>query len=214
MDGLPQGVGVPRGPRPRREVDAGGPETGRLRGRGDGEPLAGAGSGLGGVSGDLHVVLLVGWDCRRQMRSLRLGARRARDELDRRGPRFRADHRLDVARVPAVLLTVGGVDESDVPIDAPGADASFVAVPSGAVPASGATAPGSHVQVVADADDPDRHRRPQAPVAPPRREPQLCGRPDLLELVARPFAHVQTSTMTHFAAGGEAPYGRSSVLIA
>ena len=81
------------------------------------------------------------------------------DELDRRGPRFRADHRLDVARVPTVLLTVGGVDrfadvlvgvdEGDVPIDAPGADASVVTVPGAAVRAAGATAPGLHVEVVA-----------------------------------------------------------------
>src|SRR5918997_5155383 len=81
VDGLPEWVSVPRGPRARREVDAGGPEAGRLRGRGEGvdvyragEPLVRPGSGLGRVPDDLHVVLLIGWDRLRQMRPLRLGA--------------------------------------------------------------------------------------------------------------------------------------------
>src|SRR5438105_2956016 len=70
------------------------------------------------------------------------------DELDRRGSRFWADHELDVVRVAAVLLAIGfvnrvvdrivGVDEGDVLVDAPGADASFVTVLGGEVPAAGA----------------------------------------------------------------------------
>ena len=58
MAGLPQGVGVPRGPRARHEVDAGGPETGRLRGRGDGVYVDGAGEPLAGAE-RVSVVFLV-----------------------------------------------------------------------------------------------------------------------------------------------------------
>src|SRR5215211_494066 len=61
VDGLAVGVGVPRGSGARGEVDAGGPEAGGLRCRGDGvdvdrtgEPLARPGSGLDGIPGDLH----------------------------------------------------------------------------------------------------------------------------------------------------------------
>jgi hypothetical protein len=71
VDGLAVGVGVPRSPRARREVDTRGTEAGRFRGRGDGVDVDGAGEilarpgcGLGAAAyGDLHVVLHLGWDC-------------------------------------------------------------------------------------------------------------------------------------------------------
>src|SRR5215217_2131603 len=66
VGGLPEGVGVPRGPRAAREVDACGPEAGRFRGRGDGVDVDGAGKRLAlpgrrlgaAVPSDLHTVLL------------------------------------------------------------------------------------------------------------------------------------------------------------
>src|SRR5919202_3334366 len=63
VDGLAVGVGVPRGPRARREVDTRGTEAGRFRGRGDGVDVDGAGEilarphcGLDCVPGDPHCV--------------------------------------------------------------------------------------------------------------------------------------------------------------
>src|ERR671919_455889 len=48
---------------------------------GSGEPLARPGRGLGGVPGDLHVILLLGWDCWSQTQPLRLEACRARGDV-------------------------------------------------------------------------------------------------------------------------------------
>jgi hypothetical protein len=78
----------------------------------------------------------------------------------------------------------------------PGSDPPFVAHLGGAVPGGGAPAPGSDVEVVAEPDDPHRHRGAQRAVASERRDLQFFCCSDLVELVARPFAHLQTSTMT------------------
>jgi hypothetical protein len=64
-----------------------------------------------------------------------------------------------------VVEVVVGVHERDVLVDAAGADVSFVGLLCAAEPATGRSAPGADVEVVANTDDPDGHRLPQATVA-------------------------------------------------
>src|SRR5919199_1381213 len=136
--------------------------------------------------------------------SLDLRACRVRHEPERRRACFRADHGRDVAGGAAVLRPVGGVDlvvdagvrflhEGDVLLDAPGPDPPFVARLGGAEPGAAAPAPGADVEIVADADDPDRHRRAQRAVASPWRDLQFVCSSDRVELVVRPGGHCGSS---------------------
>jgi hypothetical protein len=61
---------------------------------------------------------------------------------------------------------VGFHHERDVLVDAAGPDVSFVAHLSGAEPGAGTALPGPDVEVVADADDADRHRVSQHAIGP------------------------------------------------
>jgi hypothetical protein len=90
-----------------------------------------------------------------------------RHELERRGSRLGADDGVDDAGgVAAVLGAVGGVDlvvhvvrldEENVFLDAAGPDPTFVAHLSGTEPGGRAPVDGPDVEVVAEADDPDRY---------------------------------------------------------
>src|SRR5262249_25036843 len=103
---------------------------------------------------------------------------RARRQPDRRGPRRRGHHGVDVATAmaaglgpvrdvdPIVEAVVGGPHEGDVLVAAPGPDVAFVTFLGGAEPGAGTALPRPHVEVVADADDPDRHRVAESAVAP------------------------------------------------
>lgn len=82
----------------------------------------------------------------------------------------------DASGVAAVLSAVHGVDlvvdvgvgllhKGDVFLDAAGPDPPFVAHLSATEPGAGAPVNGSHVEVVAVADDPNRHRLSQHAVA-------------------------------------------------
>jgi hypothetical protein len=63
-----------------------------------------------------------------------------------------------------------GFDEQDVLLDTAGVDLAFVTVLDAAEPGRVAPAPGSDVEVVAVADDPDGHRPPQRVVPSHRGE--------------------------------------------
>src|SRR5436190_1095937 len=90
----------------------------------------------------------------------------ARNELERCGSRFRGEDGADDAGgVPAVLGAVGGVDlvaqvvrldEENILPDAAGLDPCFVAILGALEPRAGAPVHGSDVEIVAEADDPDR----------------------------------------------------------
>ena len=81
----------------------------------------------------------------------------------------------DACGVAAVLCAVGGVDlvidiavgvhEGDVFVNATSLDVAFVARLSATEPGGGAPVDGSDVEVVAVADDPNRHRISQRAVA-------------------------------------------------
>src|SRR5207244_8865826 len=96
----------------------------------------------------------------------------ARHELECRGSRFWARDVVDNA-VNAAPVTILRATE-----------------PRGPAPIDG-----SHVEVVAVADDPDRHRPPQRAVASRRCDLQLVCSTDLAELFARPPAHGLTMTL-------------------
>jgi hypothetical protein len=129
-----------------------------------------------------------------------------RQELERRSSRLVADHRRHVARVAAVLLAVGSVDrvvdvlvdvhEDHVLIDAAGADMPRAPLLGGAEPAAAGPAPRADVEVVADADDPDRNRLAQRALAAASSDLQLLRRADAVKLVAGPCrAHGCTTTL-------------------
>ena len=99
-----------------------------------------------------------------------------RHQFDRRGARPRAHNRVDDAcRVAAVLRAVGGIDLvverwvglhiSNVFAHAASLDATFVAHLGAAEPGGGAPVNRPDVEVVAEADDPNRHRFAQRAVA-------------------------------------------------
>jgi hypothetical protein len=71
-------------------------------------------------------------------------------------------------------------------LDAADADDAIVRLLRRAEPAPARAAPGTDLEVIADADDPDRHRPAQRAVSPPRRDPQLLGIADAVELLGRP----------------------------
>src|SRR4051794_17752757 len=130
--------------------------------------------------------------------------------------RLRCHHGVNVAcAVAAVLRLVGGVDlavdagvgvhEGDVFLDATGPDAPFVTGLGGAEPGAAAPAPGSDVEVVAEANNPDRHRGSQRAVASYGRYLQFVCSSNLVEFVARPCRHRRISfvvavVMTAFSA--------------
>jgi hypothetical protein len=74
-------------------------------------------------------------------------------------------------------------------IDAAGADVAFVAVLNAAEPGGGAAVPGANVEIVAVADNPDRHRLPQRFVVSCGRDLQLICCFDPVQLFARPRSH-------------------------
>ena len=100
-----------------------------------------------------------------------------------------ADDGADDARPVAVVLgVVGGVDrvvhagsgrgEGDVALDAAGADPAGAAGDGSPVPAVVGSVGGADVHVVADADDPHRHERPQRAVGRVGGELELLGGAD------------------------------------
>ena len=84
------------------------------------------------------------------------------------------------------------VVEVDVAFDAAGADATVAAGDGSSVPAVVGSVGGADVQVVADADDPHRHERPQRAVSPVGGELELLGGADRGELVVGPGGGHQT----------------------
>src|SRR6266542_3869669 len=93
----------------------------------------------------------------------------ARYDLERRRSRLTAHHRLDVGgcdgRVPGAVCSVDlivdapvGIDEPDVLVDADGVNLAIVVRLRTAEPGRALPSPGSNVQVVTIADDPDRYR--------------------------------------------------------
>src|SRR5215211_363801 len=121
-------------------------------------------------------------------------------ELDRGGLRPGVhDAADDPFAVAAVLAAVGGVDlvievgvgvgEGDVLVDTAGPDVALVADLGGGEPAAAASVHRTHVEVVADADDPDGPRVAQGAVASGRRDLQLLRAPDAGELVVGPCGH-------------------------
>jgi len=127
----------------------------------------------------------------------------ARHELERRASRLRARDGVDVAgSVSIVLRAVGGVDlvvhvvrldEENVFVDAAGVNVCFVVALGAAESRCGAPVDGSDVEVVAMADDPDRHRVAQRAAAPYGRDLQFFCCSDLAELVARPCSYRRVS---------------------
>src|SRR5262249_39554907 len=141
------------------------------------------------VDGGSHGLLLgvVWW-------SARMPGLRARHELERRGPCPGGQDAADDAHgIAAVLGAVRGVDlvvgvvvgvhERDVLVDAASPYAALVASAGAAEPGRGGPVHGPDVEVVAVADDPDRHWAPQGPVAPKRGDLELVRSFDLAELI-------------------------------
>src|SRR5688500_4477580 len=105
---------------------------------------------------------------------------RARYEFDCSRSCFRAHNRIDNAcGVATVLCAVGGVDlfidlgvsllqECDIFFDAASADVALVAHLGATEPGGGAPMNRSDIEIIANADDPDRHRVSQRAVAPER----------------------------------------------
>src|SRR5262249_48070664 len=117
-------------------------------------------------------------------------------ELERRGSRLHREGAADdVCGIAAVLRAGGGIDSGGqvgilhrgpVFVDAASVNVCFVARLGATKPGGGAAIHRADEEVVAVADDPDRHRFAQRAVLPERRDLQLLRRPDLAELVARP----------------------------
>jgi hypothetical protein len=96
---------------------------------------------------------------------------------------------LRAVRGVDLVVHVVPLDEEDVLVDAAGLDAAFVTHLNTAEPRGRASVDGADVQVVAVANDPDRHRLSERAVAPQRCDLELLCRSDPVELVARPCAH-------------------------
>jgi hypothetical protein len=128
-------------------------------------------------------------------------------QFDRRGPRSRAQCRVDyVWGVAAVLgavcsvdlvldvtVSVGDIHEGDVFLDTAGPDPAFVAHLGASVPRGGAPVYGPDVEVIAYADDPDRHRVSQRAITSAWRNLQFFGCPDPGKFVVRPGGHWRVS---------------------
>ena len=123
-----------------------------------------------------------------------------RHEFDRCGTHFRREHRRDVLRVAPVFGAVCSVDliveagigfrhEGDVFFDATGPDAAFVPHLSRAKPRTVTSPSGADIEIVADADDPDRHRFARCTVASKWRDQTFVCRSDSGEFVIRPQRH-------------------------
>ncbi len=69
-----------------------------------------------------------------------------------------------VCGVDLIVDVILGWDEDNVFVDATSLEVTFAAVLGCAEPGCGAPAPGSNVQIVVHADDPDRHRLAQRSV--------------------------------------------------
>ena len=82
-----------------------------------------------------------------------------------------------------------GRGEGDVALDAAGPDAAGAAGEGSPVPAVVGAVGGADVQVVADADDPHRHERPQRAVRSVGGELELLGGTDRGELIVGPGGH-------------------------
>jgi hypothetical protein len=115
-----------------------------------------------------------------------------------------------VRRVDLVVdAGVGLLHEGDVFLNAAGPDPAFVVHLRDAEPGTAAPLEGSDVEVVAEADDPNRHRVSQCAVTSEWRDLQLFCCSDLVELVARPrrrgcVSFVMPVAMTAFPAGRSA----------
>jgi hypothetical protein len=79
--------------------------------------------------------------------------------------------------------------EGHVPVDTAGAYATRAAGLGTAVPRVVGSVGGADVQVVADADDPHRHRRTEASIRPGGRKVELVGVADAAQLVVGPGGH-------------------------
>src|SRR5260370_27390306 len=135
--------------------------------------------------------------------SRQLRARWTRDDLEGRGARRSAQDGVDdaggiaavfaaVCSVDLVVDVVVGVHEAHVFVDAACADVPLIAIPRTTEPSAGAPVDGSDVEIVAVADDPDRHRLSQRAVASQGRDLQLVRSRDPTELIARPSVHGST----------------------
>jgi hypothetical protein len=111
-----------------------------------------------------------------------------------------ADHGVDIrAPVPSVLGAIGVVErggltvvafhESHVALLPAGADPTGLALQRVSEPAAAAPSVRTYVDVVADPDDPDRREGAPPPVGPQRRDANLVGRIDQLEVFERPVVH-------------------------
>src|SRR6516162_3629619 len=94
-----------------------------------------------------------------------------------------------VRGVDLVVEGGGGILKDDVLVDATSLDVALVAQLSTAKPRGSAPVTGSDVEVVAVANDPNRHRFSQRAVASDGRDLQFLCPSDLVELVACPRRH-------------------------
>ena|SRR5438128_2225103 len=114
-------------------------------------------------------------------------------ECDRRGSRLNTHHRLHVGFfVATVLRSVRGIDlvikvwvgagvpEAHVFLDAASPNSPFVADLGATEPGGGGAIRGSNVEIITDANDPDRRGFSQRAVAPERSDFQLFRCPILL----------------------------------
>ena len=85
--------------------------------------------------------------------------------------------------------------KSNVFLDATSLDVAFVAHPGAAKPCGGATLVGSHVEIAAKADDPNRYRLSQCVIASARCDLQFFGFFDLVQFLARPCHHWYVSNL-------------------
>jgi len=130
----------------------------------------------------------------------------ARDQLQPWRVRFASDPRLHVAGVAAVLPPVGRIDrvvdrirrveQGDISFDSTGIDAGGVGGPRGAEPAAAGPAPRTDVQTFAGPHNPDRHRPARGPVGGERRDLDLLGDADAVELERCPAGGVAESVAT------------------
>src|SRR5664280_634546 len=123
-----------------------------------------------------------------------------RDEPERRPGGLRRHNGPDDARAVTIVLRVvclahGAGDrwlgriEGDVPLDAAGPNAAFPGTERSLEPRVVVAIGGSHVEVLAGADDPDRDVRPEAAVRPSGCDLELGRQANAGQLVGGPGGH-------------------------